>query len=352
MHSDEYWIIENYEYKRCSTPGREFRSAASLHNHSMYSVENLASLNRVITLPVMRHLKGILQASFGLSDVRNLDYADIHYNPPLTPSQVLDLELANVQQIGFDSLLFALTDHNDVSGGPELLESPHFKSDKIGLGEELSVVFRDHMFHLGVVGLPSGQLTSVHGRLQDASLSSRLDELFAILRTLGCLVVLNHPLLPWDGGSMEPARTVEFLKRFGQAIHALEYNGMRSLEENDAVLHLARDLGKPVLGGGDSHLLTASSALGVSRGAESISEYIQEVKEGKAITLIQKNYYAPLGWKIFLRVLTFIAHYREIGLYKERSIEKVIGKNRILLDPIGKLARVFLKVTAKLGLIR
>ncbi len=353
MHTGDCWIIENYEYKRCRAPRREFRSVASLHNHSIHSLEDLAALNRVVAMPVMRRFKGILQSAFGLTHVPNLNYADVHYNPPLTPAQVLSLELASARQIGFDSVIFSLMDHNTISGALELLDSPSFDPNRIGLGEELSVLFNEHIFHLGLVGLPADRLTDVHKQLQTASQSGHLDELFELLNSMECLVILNHPLLPWNGGSIRPEPTVAFLERFGWAIHALEYNGMRSQTENDSVLSLARQVGKPLAGGGDSHLLTASSALCVSREAESVAEYIREVKEGKAITLVRNDYHAPLRWKLFLRVLYFIAQYRRIARYKESEIESVIGKDRlILLDPVGGLARIFLRLTAALKLVR
>jgi hypothetical protein len=350
--SEDCWIIEGHQSRRCSAPEKEFRSVASIHNHSIHSLENLASLNRVIALPFMRPFSGILQNAFGLAKIPNLDYSDLHYNPPLTPAGLLSLELESVRHIGFDRIVFALTDHNNVHGCPELLEAPLVEPDQIGFGEELSVRFQNHLFHLGIVGLPADKLTAVHNRLQEAAQGERLEELFGALHSIGCLVVLNHPLLSWDGGYSESVPALSLVEQFGWAIDALEYNGMRCRRENDAVLSLARKAGKPVVGGGDSHFLTASSALCASRRARSMAEYIREIKEGHAITLIRKKYGGPMRWKIFLRVVGFIAQYRKIASYKEQAIESVIGKNQILLDPVGKLARAFLRLVAALNLMR
>jgi hypothetical protein len=352
MRANECWIIEDYEYRKCRKPHREFRTAVSLHNHSVHSVENIASLNHVIRMPAMRPFSGILQKAFGLAGIPNLDYADIHYNPPLTPTEVLQLELTSVRRIGFDSLLFALTDHNSVLGGPELLRSPSARKNRIALGEELSILFHGHVFHLGIIGLPPDQFMAVHNQMQAEAQSDSLDNLFDLLHSIGCLVILNHPLLSWHGNGIETAQAVELLERYGWAIHALEYNGMRRRMENDSVLKLARQMHKPVVGGGDSHFLTPGSVLCVSGHADSFAAFIQEVKEGKATPLILGNYGAPLKWKLFLRVLGFIADYRKIAYYKEQDIEKVIGKKRILLDPVGKLARCFLYLAARLKLVR
>ena len=143
-----------------------------------------------------------------------------------------------------------------------------------------------------------------------------------------CLVVLNHPLVPWgkQRGRRIPAE--EFLLRYGWGIDALEYNGMRSREENDRVLKLAESVNKPVIGGGDSHLLLASSVLSVSQ-AESYADFAAEVKEGRAVPLIAPMYFAPLNWKIILRVLYFIAHYRQIGYFRGQAVGDLLsGEDR------------------------
>jgi len=67
---------------------------------------------------------------------------------------------------------------------------------------------------------------------------------------------------------------------------------MRSRQENDRVLQLARHVGKPVIGGGDSHLLLASSVLSLTR-AVSFQEFAEEVKEGRAVSLVLPTFFAP-----------------------------------------------------------
>jgi hypothetical protein len=187
--------------------------------------------------------------------------------------------------------------------------------------------------------------------LQLAARERRLDDLFEMLRGSGSLVVFNHPLVPWgkDTGRVIPAEAL--LSRYGWAIHALEYNGMRSREENDRVLELARHMGKPVLGGGDSHLLLASSVLSLTQAAN-FQEFAEEVKEGHAVSLILPTFFAPLSWKIFLRVLYFIAHYRRIGYFRGQSVGELLSGRTVLLDPIGFASRGFLSATAALGLVR
>jgi hypothetical protein len=178
-----------------------------------------------------------------------------------------------------------------------------------------------------------------------------LDDLFEILRASGCLVVLNHPLVPWGKDPHRKIPVEELLRQYGWAIHALEYNGMRCQEENDSVIELAKHVDKPVVGGGDSHLLLASSVICISQ-AQSFQDFAAEVKEGRAVTFITPGYFAPLRWKIFLRVLYFIAHYRQIGQFRGEPVGDLLAHRAVLLDPLGYASQGFLSLTSALHLIR
>ncbi len=347
------WAIENYAYRLCPQPAREFHFAVSPHNHSCHSIENLSSLNQVVKLPFMRPFRSVLQWAFGLAAVPDLDYAEVHYRPPLTVEDVFLTESSNVALLGFDGVHLGITDHDEVAGSVELLREHPASALRNPLGEELSLRFQDYLFHLGVTDLPESSVVETHASLQAAARAERLDDLFEILRASGCLVVLNHPLVPW-GKNSDPHRKIpveELLRRYGWAIHALEYNGMRSQEENDRVLELAKHVNKPVVGGGDSHLLLASSVLSVTQAA-SFRDFAAEVKEGRAVPLVTPPYFAPLRWKLFLRVLYFIAHYRQIGHFRGQPVRDLLTDRTVFLDPAGVASRGFLRLTSSLGLIR
>jgi hypothetical protein len=351
MSGSGCWAIENYAYRSCPQPAREFGFAVSPHNHSEHSVENLASLNEVMKLGFMRPFRHILQSAFGLAQVPDLNYADVTYRPPHTVEDVFLVESSSVAPLGFDGVLVGITDHDEIAGSVELQRKRPEDARRNPLGEELSVRFQDYLFHLGITGLPESGVQETHANLQAAARANRLDDVFEILRASGCLVVFNHPLVPWgkDRGRKIPAE--ELLHRYGWAIHALEYNGMRSREENDRVLQLAQSVRKPVIGGGDSHLLLASSVLSASQ-AGSFADFAAEVKEGRAVPLVTPMYFAPLGWKIFLRVLYFMAHYRKIGHFRGQPVRDLLAARTVLLDPIGYASRGFLGLTSALGLVR
>jgi hypothetical protein len=351
MPAVDCWTIENYTYRASPHPARDYACAVSMHNHSNHSIENMAFLNQVVKLRFMRPLRGILQAAFGLAEIENLNYADIFYRSPLSVEDALQTENASAAAFGFAGVHLGITDHDEVAGSIELQRAHPDQAARNPLGEEISIYFDDYLFHLGVTGMPAAGIDELHASLQAAARERRLDDLFEILRASNALVVFNHPLVPWgkNVGRKIPAEAL--LQRYGWAIHALEYNGMRSREENDLVLQLAQETGKPAIGGGDSHLLLASSVLSVTQ-ARSYAEFAAEVKDGHAVPLLLPTFFAPLGWKLFLRVLYFIAHYRGIGHFRGQPVSELLRGRTVLLDPIGLAARGFLSATAALGLVR
>jgi len=342
-------VIEGYSYRECFEPAREFVSAASFHNHSHYSREDLAPLNGVMARNYMRPIAGLVQYAFGVEREKDIDYRHLYYHPAITPRQVLDVEKGMMQTLGFESVNFALTDHDEIRGALDLIEeSP--ESRHTAVAEELSLIFQGHLFHLGIVGLPWKNAQEHHARLQSVAKEQRLDELFEFVNSLGCLVTLNHPLVPWDGGPRDRIPVDNLLDRYEWAIHGLEYNGMRPKEENDAVLQLANKWKKPVHGGGDTHSTVPSPAVAVSRNARTIGEFIQDGKEGKLLTLLLPEYFIHHDWKVFLRVINFIGRYRDVAGYKGEPIDKHIGKF-VLLDLMKWPCRILLNVASSLNLL-
>ena len=350
MRRRSAWKIENYAYRECPHPEREFGYAVSLHNHSCHSVERLAALNHVIKKSFMRPWSGILQKSFGLGGISDLNYAEVTFNPPYTPEDVYEMEAAAAAKWGFEGIHCTITDHDEYSGSLALLRSRPDLKGRIAVSEELSLWFQGHLFHFGVSHMPESEVEETHAQIQQAARSGRNDELFEMLAASGCLVIFNHPLLPW-GPEAKIIPATEMLRRYGWAIHGLEVNGMRPREENHRVLELARQWRKPVVGGGDSHLLVASSILSLSRAA-TFKDFIAEVKDGHAVPFVMPEYFAPLRWKLFLRVLFFISRYRQIASYQGRPVAEMLERRSVLLDPVGSASRVFLGLVSALGLAR
>jgi hypothetical protein len=342
-----FWLVENGLFKACRAVPRDLTAIVCLHTHSCYSREDLASLNWVVELAYMRPFKALLQWSFGLGGIPDLDYSELGYNPPFRPDDIWRMETENARRLGVDRLMLAITDHDEVMGALELRRAHPEHAHHIALGEELSIRFDGHVFHLGVSGLPEDRLHDVSTSLHASAQLGRVDAVFEELHSLGCLVVLNHPLIAWTRQQTHvPA--LDLLNRYGWAIAALELNGMRPLAENEAVITLADRLGKPLVGGGDSHLLKPSSALCAS-GAATYAEFIAEVRSGRAQPIVTRDYFSSLRWRMSLRVLSFIADYRRIAHFRGTPIHARLHGRRVLLDPVGRLARWTLRLADLLG---
>jgi hypothetical protein len=86
--------------------------------------------------------------------------------------------------------------------------------------------------------------------------------------------------------------------------------------------------------------------------AATFQDFIAEVKDGHAVPFVTPNYFAPLRWKLFLRVLFFISRYRQIASYKGQPVSTMLEGRTVLLDPVGWVSRVFLDLVSALGLAR
>ncbi len=345
------WAIQNYEYTPCPQPTREFRSLVSPHTHSSHSIENMAPLDTVMQRWYMWALRAIVRRAFGLNGIPHLTYKDLHYNPPYPPEEVLRMETEAAGTLGFDHVQLAITDHDEISGCVELRQRRPADAHRIALGEELTLRFEGHLFHFGITRLPDDRAAETHAALQFAARARRLDEVFDLLQAARCLVVFNHPLIPWNSNSDSGVVAQSLMRRYGHAIDALEFNGMRGREENDRVLELARYVKKPVVGGGDSHLLLASSTV-CGSAADNYADFVEEVKGGRAVPVIKSDYFAPMRWKLFLRVLHFMAHYRQIGYFRGEPVATMLEHRTVLLDPVGWMAQAFLNLTTAMGLAR
>jgi hypothetical protein len=303
-----------------------------------------------MNLSYMRPLKGVLRRAFGLPAVDEVDYRHLCYNPPFQPLEIWRMETASAAALGATHLLLAITDHDEVAGGIELLEQLPERESELALGEELSIRFEHAVFHLGVTGLPFGRAAALHASLQAHAQHDDLDAVFDTLASLPCLTVLNHPLLDWGGGTIAAAPVLTLLRRYGWAIDALEINGMRTPRENEAVVALGAEVGKPLVGGGDSHLILASSAL-CGTNAATYAEFIAEVKAGETQVLVTPGYFLPLRWRLTLRVLSFIAQYRKMATYKQQPVRAMLGGRWILLDPVGHMARLTLGLASRFGIL-
>lgn len=346
------WVIDNYEYRPCNTPAREFKMPVCLHGHSYHSEENLGRLNYVMKLPVLNLINEFFNQAFRSKAHDDLDYNDLHYCPPISPEEVYELELGNVRELGWEDVLIAITDHDKIAGCHELMEARPELVPNTTVSEELSIYFDHQVIHLGVHGIPVKESDEIHKNLQEMAQKKDHDGIFELLHEKNCLVIFNHPLwqLKWQGDFDRAFQS--FLDRYLWAIDAFEFNGLRRRVENDQVIDLARRYQKPLIGGGDRHTPIASLVMTASYEAETFADFIQEVKEGHGVVIVKNDYFLSLGWKLFVRILQYVQTYRKIVFYKNIPLTSYPVPDRMIPDLFADLSRFLTNFLTRLNLVR
>jgi hypothetical protein len=67
---------------------------------------------------------------------------------------------------------------------------------------------------------------------------------------------------------------------------------------------------------------------------------------------VKSEYFAPLRWKLFLRVLFFMSRYRQIASFRGQPVAAMLENRRVMLDPVGYASHAFLALVSTLGLAR
>jgi hypothetical protein len=123
-----------------------------------------------------------------------------------------------------------------------------------------------------------------------------LEHLASIPHTL---TVLNHPL--WDvielGESAHRELLCSFISRYGEWIHALELNGLRTWDENRQVMALAAQWNLPVISGGDRHGCEPNAVVNLTN-ATTFSQFAAEIRNNEtSVILFLRQYQQPLTFR-------------------------------------------------------
>ncbi|MEN6532805.1 MAG: hypothetical protein ABFD89_04030 [Bryobacteraceae bacterium] len=296
---------------------RNFRTAVSLHGHTMHSEESLAPLPKYVRrIPVVRSLFHALEKRYEGATGRQFDYARAFWTPPLSALESLALEQGQIENDLGLAALVSLTDHDNIHAGMRLgaLESAR----EIPVSLEWTIPQPRSFLHVGVHNLPASQAREWVREMNSFTRCPSNERLQQILTGLNesreTLIVLNHPL--WDepriGAQAHFRMVLEFLLQCGGRIHALEINGLRSPAENRAVARLAEELNLPVVSGGDRHGSMANTALNLTNAA-TFSEFVAEVREdGRSTVLLMPEYEGPHGLRYVECALDIIREYPEL----------------------------------------
>jgi hypothetical protein len=312
--------------------GNDFRAGVSLHSHTMYSEESLAMVpHYTAKVPYLGAAIRRQQKEYLTRKHNHLDFSRAFWTPPLSPRQAYRLEEKQIQsRFGLPAFV-SLTDHDDIRAGSQLQILERFREAPVSV--EWTIPFGATFFHMGVHNLPLDQSAAIMEQLKAYTADpqeSRITGLLAMLNSLpDVLLVLNHPMWDEQGvGVAEHSQALgRLLERHGNALHALELNGLRSWKENCDVIRLGRQSDIPLVSGGDRHGLEPNAIVNLTRGA-SLVEFIQEVRYRRfSHVVFMPQYHEPLK----LRVLqTMVDVVRE---YPDNSDGRRVWSDRVFFLP-------------------
>jgi hypothetical protein len=292
----------------------QFRAGVSLHSHTMYSEESLLGAMRFISsLPYLRRAIRRQEAEYCGTHGVSVDLQHGFWTPPLSPRQAYRLEQKQIEERLQLPALVSLTDHDDIRAGRQLSVLPRFSKAPVSI--EWTVPFSSTFFHLGVHNLPDSHATRIAQDLAAYTEGPTTSELARLLDALNAhprvLIVLNHPL--WDEkriGREEHLRVLaSLLDQCGQWIHALELNGLRSMQENLEVLRMGADRNMPVVAGGDRHGLEPNALLNLSC-AETLSGFIDEIRRRRSSHVVfMPQYRQPQILRIIHAIVDVLRDY-------------------------------------------
>ena len=246
---------------------------------------------------------------------KRFSFGDAFWTPPLAPRQAYRLEEKQIQRKFKLPALISLTDHDDIRAGANLHVIDRFKH--VPISTEWTIPFAGTFFHLGVHNMPSADSAGLMSQFQAFTANPDPAQLAGLLEKLHAypdvLLVLNHPL--WDekgiGRDRHNAALQSLLAGYGRCLHALELNGLRSWHENKQVVAMAKELGFPVVSGGDRHGREPNAILNLSRAA-TFPDFVHEIRHERQSHLVfMPQYHEPLKMRVLQTIVDVVREYPE-----------------------------------------
>jgi hypothetical protein len=282
-----------------------YRTAVSLHSHTLYSREMLDFIPRV-----SRRIPGLRAAIEHAAQTSAVRWHSAWWTPPLGPHQAWEVEASQIARDLNMAPLVSITDHDNIEAPTQLRVLPEFAG--VPLSVEWTINWQGTFFHLGVHNLPNPDLWSA----MDSAPERQVPELLATLHELpGVLTVFNHPY--WDekgvGVNLHVNAARNLLRRCGRFIHAIELNGMRPWSENKLSWQLAEEVGKPAVSGGDRHGREPNACLNLTNAA-TFAEFVAEVRQGHSHVLFLPQYRENRFFRIAHHIYDVLRHDAAHGL--------------------------------------
>lgn len=322
---------------------REYRAGVSLHGHTNRSKEGLYFIVEYASRrPLLRMALGTQEKEAWRKSSIRVNFYKAYWTPPLTPVSAFQLERDQIERgLGLASMV-SLTDHDNIEA-PLALRAME-ETAHVPVSTEWSVPFQNTTFHIGVHNLSCDGAEAIMSQLAEYTRKPVEDQLADIFKMLekdpDVLIVLNHPM--WDLAGIGRKRHVQsvtdFVAKFGNHIHAFELGGLRSWEENQAVVQFAEKWNQLVIGGGDRHGIEPSAVVNLTN-AYTFSEFAHEVrKKRRAHVLFMPQYAEPFVLRMVQGVLDAVREYPDHPRGSRRWDERVFHPDRNgIIAPLATL---------------
>jgi hypothetical protein len=269
-----------------------------------------------------------------------VNYKASYWTPPLSPKRAFELEAQQIAALDLFSMV-SLTDHDNVKAPILLRNVPSAQS--IPVSVEWTAPYGGQAFHLGVHNLPSASAARWMEILAEYTSSPSDERLAEILVALdaapGVLVIFNHPM--WDlylvGSERHAFLVNEFLRKYGQWLHAVELNGLRHWDENRGVRELAEKWDMVLISGGDRHGLEPNANINLTN-ATTFCEFVHEIRsERKSNVLFMPQYAEPWKHRMLRSAVDAVSDYPDFPHGSRRWDDRVYhpdanGVNRPLSE--------------------
>jgi len=311
-----------------------FKTGVSLHSHTMHSkestsfVERTTQRSRLFNYFIQSQLRKY-SAKYGDQRLTDLAYQckRMWWTSPLSASQAYNLEGGQIRdKLGLEPIV-SLTDH-------DLIEAPlqlqMFADNSLApISVEWTTPYEKTYFHLGIHNLHPSWASEMMERFQAftaAPDTKVMRELFEELHAHpDVLIVFNHPY--WDqplvGDKLHDVVLRRFLSEFGQYMHALEINGLRTWKENRKVVRLAKETGMKLISGGDRHGREPNATLNLTN-ASTFAEFVEEIRgNAPSEVCIMPQFHDPLALRILQGLFDMLDDYPEHARGQVRWAQRV-----------------------------
>lgn len=307
---------------------KTYRTGVSLHSHTSRSKEGLYFIAEYAARywPLRKALAAQEKKARDMCSV-TVDFWKGYWTPPLPPLAAFELEKNQIEQgLELESMV-SISDHDNIEAPMLLRVVPEAR--RVPVSVEWTAPFDYATFHIGVHNLPSSRAESIMAELSAYTRNpeaGRFAELLSGLHEIPeVLVIVNHPM--WNLGGVTRERHEAALRtllcKYGQFVHALELNGMRSWQENQFVLQLSEACNQLVISGGDRHGCEPNATLNLTN-AESFTEFVHQVRRERfSHVLFMPQYTEPFPLRVLQTLLDTIREYPDYSIGSRHWDERV-----------------------------